>query len=43
MEIASCYEKLGKIEEAISYYQKVVRRHLIFMVGGRAAHSLSSI
>ena len=33
MEIASCYEKLGKIEEAISYYQKVVREAPDFSYG----------
>ncbi len=33
MEIASCYEKLGKIEEAISYYQKVAREAPDFSYG----------
>ena len=33
MEIASCYEKLGKIEEAISYYKKVAREAPDFSYG----------
>jgi len=33
MEIASCYEKLGKIEEAISYYKKVTREAPDFSYG----------
>ena len=33
MEIASCYEKLGKIEEAISYYHRVIKEAYDYSYG----------